>query len=393
MNQERGMGPNRREWLLAALGLAAGCGGVDSGGTGTGNESTLAVGPITGFGSIVVNGVRFDESLAEIGDDEGRTRTRAELRLGMRTEVIASALSVVGGVSTATASSVRIRSEIEGPIESIDAAAGRLLVLGQNVQVVGTTVVDLGTGAALAVGDLVEVHATLDATRASYVASRIERKTSLSAYKLRGIVAELDLVGRTLRIGALRIDWSGAAPADPATALAPGRRLRITLATLPAAGTRIALSIASDALPLADRERVELEGRVTSFVAITDFSVDGVPVDSRGASFEGGASGLVLGAKVEVDGSLRGGVLFATRVQLEDDEGSDQSFELHGNIESVDAAAMRFVVRGITVMWSIATRFDSSSPTDLQVGRSVEVRGRLLSDGSGIDASLIHVED
>lgn len=392
MNQQRSLGPSRREWLLAALGLAAGCGGVDSGGTGTGAESTLALGPINGFGSIIVNGLRFDDSTAAISDDEGRVRTRAELRLGMRTEVLGSAVGVAGGTPTATASSIRIRSDLEGPIDAIDAAAGQLNVLGQAVQMAPTTVIDLGGGAPLAAGDLVEVHATLDLAQARYVATRIERIASLARYKLRGAVAELDLAGRTLRIGALRIDWSGAAPADPATALAPGRRLRITLATTPSSGTRRALAIDADAPSLADRERVEIEGRITGFVSITDFAVDGVPVDARGATFEGGAAGLVLGAKVEVKGSLLGGVLRATKVELEDDEGTDQSFELSGSIESVDVAAMRFVVRGVAVMWSASTRFDSSSASDLVVGRRVAVRGRLSADGQRIEASSIHVE-
>ena len=392
MDHEQGMGPSRREWLLAALGLLAGCGGVDSGGTGTGSASTLAVGPITGFGSIIVNGVRYDDALAAISDDDGVVRTTAELKLGMSAEVIASAVSVVDGVATASASSIRVRSMIEGPVESIDLAAGQLLAIGQNVLIVAGTVFDLGGSVPLAVGDLIEVHATLDVARSSYVATRIERRAALARYKLRGVVTEFDPVGRTLRMGALRIDWSGVAPDDPASTLAPGRLLQLTLGPTPATGTRTALSIQADTLPLADRERVELEGRVTAFTSITEFQVDGVPVDARGARFDGGAAGLVQGAKVEVKGSLRGGVLLAIEVEVEDDAGGDQSFELHGSIESVDAAAMRFVVRGVTVGWSADTRFDSSSAADLVVGRRVEVRGRLSSDGQAVDATLIHVE-
>jgi hypothetical protein len=392
MDQEQGMGPSRREWLLAALGLLAGCGGVDSGGTGTGSESTLAVGPITGFGSIIVNGVRYDDALAAISDDDGVVRTTAELKLGMSAEVIASAVSVVDGVATASASSIRVRSMIEGPVESIDLAAGHLVAIGQKVLIVAGTVFDLGGSVPLAVGDLIEVHATLDVARSSYVATRIERRAALARYKLRGVVTEFDSVGRTLRMGALRIDWSVVAPDDPASTLAPGRLLQITLAPMPATGTRTALSIQADTLPLADRERVELEGRVTAFTSITDFQVDGVPVDARGARFDGGAAGLVQGARVEVKGSLRSGVLLAIEVEVEDDAGGDQSFELHGSIESVDAAAMRFVVRGVTVGWNADTRFDSSSPADLVVGRRVEVRGRLSSDGQAVDATLIHVE-
>ena len=59
---------------LAALGLAAalslfacgGSGGVDSGGTGS-----FASGPISGFGSVIVNGVHFDDAGATVSDDDG----------------------------------------------------------------------------------------------------------------------------------------------------------------------------------------------------------------------------------------------------------------------------------------------------------------------------------
>jgi hypothetical protein len=153
----------------------------------------------------------------------------------------------------------------------------------------------------------------------------------------------------------------------------------------------VALSIDADTIPLDDRDNVEVEGRITAFTSLTDFAIDGIAVDARGATFEGGAAGLAPGAKVEVKGSLRGGVLLATKVEFEDDEGDGASFVLNGAIQSVDPTAMRFVVRGVTVVWSVTTRFDNGSDVDLVVGASVEVRGRLSSDRLTIDATLIHV--
>ncbi|MDH4289637.1 MAG: DUF5666 domain-containing protein [Aquincola sp.] len=391
MKFERRAEPNRREWLVATVALLAGCGGVDSGGTGTGTLPTLAVGAITGFGSIVVNGVRFDDTLAIVEGDDGRVRTREQLRLGMRTEVIASAVSVVGGASTAMAASIRIRSELQGPVESIDTQGSTLRVLGQTVALVGTTVLDIGA-VPLAAGDLVEIHATRDLARGRYVASRIERRASLAAYMVRGTVSALDLDARTIDIGGLRISWASAPPADPASALAPGKAVRVTLAPASGATPSLALAIDADAIPLDDRDSAEIEGRITSFTSLTDFSIDGIPVDARGATFEGGAAGIAPGAKVEVKGSLRGGVLLASKVEFEDDEGDGASFELHGAIQSADPAAMRFVVRGVTVVWSVSTRFDSGSAADLVTGASVEVRGRLSSDRLTIDATLIHLE-
>ncbi|MDP1693834.1 MAG: DUF5666 domain-containing protein [Burkholderiaceae bacterium] len=386
----------RREVLLAALALLGGCGGVDSGGTGTGASSTYASGPITGFGSIIVNGVRFDESGASILDDDERLRLSDELRLGMRTEIVASAVTTVAGISSATASTIRLRREILGPLEAVDAPNARLLVFGQTVGVVATTVFDntLANGmASLLPGDVLEIYATLDIAAGLYVASRIERRASAEAYKLRGAVAALTFAAQTLTLGRLTIDWSAAAPTDPDKALAPGRLLRLTLATTPVAGVWRATALASGEPMPDDREFAEVEGRITAFTSPTDFALDGLPVDATDATFPDGRAGLARGAKVEVHGSLRRGVLVASRVELEDEEGGPEAFELHGSISSVDAAASRFVVRGLTVVWSATTRFESGTPADdIKIDRRVEVKGRLSADGLLIEATSVHFE-
>jgi len=382
----------RRDVLLAALALLGGCGGVDSGGTGTGASSTYASGPITGFGSIIVNGVRYDDSGATIEDDDGRVRSRDELGLGMRTEVIASAITTAAGVASATAASIRVQSAIVGPLEAIDTTLAMLTVLSQTVAVVATTWFDnsiTGGIASLKPGDILEVHAALDVAAGRYVASRIERRDSVNAYKLRGAVGSLSLDASTITLGGLTIDWSAVAPADPRTTLAPGRLVRVTLAMTPVAGVWRATALAGGQPIQEDHEFAEVEGRITAFTSPTRFALDGLPVDASGANVP---AGLALGAQVEVKGSLRGGVLVASRVELEAEGGDAEGFELHGGVESVDPVTMRFVVRGVTVMWDANTEFEGGGAADIRVGREVEVKGRLSTDGSQIEATSIHIE-
>jgi hypothetical protein len=382
---------------LAVLALLGACGGVDSGGTGTGSAPpTLAIGPITGFGSIIVGGVRYDESNALIETDDGTMVARSALRLGMQAEIMASQItSSATGAPSAVASSVRLRSEIVGPVEAIDAAAGELTVLGQRVAVVASTAFDdtLTNGlAALSVRDVVEVYAALDRAANRYVATRIERRAAGAGYKLRGVVSSLSLSDRTLSIGTTVIDWSRVPPADPATELASGNVVRFTLSNAPAAdSTWRATALSHDVVMLADRERVEIEGRVTAFTSTTRFDIDGLSVDASSASFPDGTSALTLGAKVEVKGSARAGVVVADRVEVKRDSDSGK-VELHGRIESVDTAAQQFSVRGVRVQWSASTRFDSSSPADIVVGRQVELKGTLSTDGTHVQASEIHIE-
>ena len=73
---------------LAMLVVACG-GGVGSGGTGG-----FASGPISGFGSVIVNGVRFDDTFATVVDGDGTTRTRDDLRLGMTVDIDSGAITV-----------------------------------------------------------------------------------------------------------------------------------------------------------------------------------------------------------------------------------------------------------------------------------------------------------
>ncbi len=387
----------RREWLVAALAAFSGCGGgVESGGTGTGSLPTLAMGAITGFGSIVVNGVRYDETGATIEDDDGRMLASAQLKLGMQATVMASTIdNSVAGVSTAKAGAIAVRSGIVGPVEAIDRAAALLTVLGQRVAVVASTVFDdaLAMGvSSLATGDVIEVHGTYDAAAGRYVATRVELRAAPPAtYKLRGTVAALSLTARTLTIGAAVIDWSGVAPSNPSTTLAVGAIVRVALATTLSAGVWRATALSVSSAMLEDRDRVEVEGRITAFTSLSSFAVNGLPVNAANATFANGTAGVVLGAKVEVKGRAVGGVIIAQAVAIERDDDAS-GFELQGRIESVDAAAQRFVLRGTTVAWTAATRFDSSTDKDIQIGRRAEVRGTLSADGTRLDATKIHVE-
>ena len=71
---------------------------VTGGSAGTGaTTSTLTEGPITGFGSIIVNGVRFDDSAAAVSDDDDAASGRDRLKLGMQVEVESESVSDASG--------------------------------------------------------------------------------------------------------------------------------------------------------------------------------------------------------------------------------------------------------------------------------------------------------
>ena len=129
---------------LAAL-LVAGCGGGGGGGDGAGgNNDTsgidrggiyLAQGPINGFGSVIVNGIRYSTGGAVITID-GRPGSESELKVG---QVVRIEATLDASGTTGTAKTITFDDDVEGPVQSIDRAASRLVVLGQTIQVSAAT--------------------------------------------------------------------------------------------------------------------------------------------------------------------------------------------------------------------------------------------------------------
>jgi hypothetical protein len=377
--------------LLGTAVLVAACGGgggVDTGGTGA--PLSFTRGSIAGFGSVIVNAVRFDDSSADIVDDDGNRVARSALALGMTTEIDAGAIRTGSTGSTATATRIRLSSEIVGPVQAVDAAAQTVTVLGQVVRVNAATVFDsalAGKLAALTVGAVVEVYALPDGTSGSYLATRIEPKSSAEAWRLRGVVTGLDTAAERFRIGAVTVSYAalGGTPAG----LANGRIVKLRLDRTPDAGVYTALRVDAGALTPSDRDEAHLEGLVTAVLSATRFFVDGVEVDARDAVFEDGA--IALGSRVEVEGALVGGVLVAAQVEIEDEDESSE-IELEGTIASIDTAAQTFVLNGFTVRYGGSVRFDDGTEADLGAGVEVEVRGTLGSGDKLLDATRIRFD-
>lgn len=370
-------------WLGALL-LFTACGG----GVGTGGTGSYTYGPITGFGSIIVSGVRFDDSAAQIEDDAGGARTRDELKLGMTVSIDSDAVAS----GQAKASVVRFGSVLAGPVTSVGDTT--LVAVGQTVQVRSTTVFDdsLGTLASIAVGRMIEVHGYLDAASGTIIASRIEAaSSSLASVKVRGVVGSLDAVARTLTIGQAVFDYSSAL--NVPTGLAAGQIVTLRAQTVQVAGRWVVTSfgLSSPSRPFGDRDQCDIRGVITSFTSTTSFVLNGVPVNASGASFPDGTAGVVAGARVKVEGSFAGGTLNATKVEIDsDDRLIGEGIDLRGAIESTNPGLTTFRLRGNAVFYGSPTvRFDNGSASDLAVGRQVRVRGVLSSDRTRVLATRI----
>lgn len=376
-------------------------GGLNGGGTPVGgiNGGGLARGVITGFGSIFVNGVEFSTAGATIRVEDSVV-TEASLRVG-QVVVVQGTISDDG--RTGTARTVAYNDDVEGPVQSVNAATSSFVVLGQTVRVTPTTVFDGGITpasiAGLTPGVLVEVSGLPDSVGA-IVATRVERKGSGGELEVTGRVASLDSTARRFSLNLLVVDYSAATLTNGT--LANGACVEARGASTSAAGALVAsrVEIKSCGLPASSGDRGEIEGLITRFASAADFDVGGQRVTTSAATtfVAGGApaaaTDLRLDLKVEAEGAFNAaGVLEARRVEIR----PDSSSRLLGSVDSINTAASSVAIFGIGVTVNAATRLEDKSParvsplrfSDLRTGDYLEVRGYRGSSASSIIATLV----
>ena len=412
-----GKGITRREGLmLTVLGsamLMAGCGGgggsSPAGGGTIGAAGSSASGAITGFGSIIVGGVRYDDSTAtSIKDDDDVTRTSSELKMGMVVKIKGGKKYKDGASIKASCDSIEVHSELVGPIDSFinTATVKSIVVLGQTVEISATTFFDDDlTFASLVAGNVtskvVEVYGFVDPVTKDLVATRVELKTNANKFKLQGAISLL--TATTFQIGSLVIAYTSAdMPAN--LILLNGLVVRVRLDITPLTGTRTALKIRAPENKHDDSDEAEVEGFITAFTSNALFSVNGLVVNTSAATKFDFPVGTVLkkGDRVEVEGSIVNGILMAKEVELEDDEDHAKDmfkFELHGLVSELDKTARTFMLRGVKVSYietatatATATLFkDGATLANLANDSKVEVKGTLV-DGNRVLATQISRE-
>jgi hypothetical protein len=392
-----------RAALLAAALLLAACGG--GGGSDpsapAGASPVVTVGAISGFGSVHVNGIRFETNGAVVTLD-GQPGTEAQLRVG---QVVRIRGTRNGAGDDCHASSIDFDDAVQGPVEAVDATAGTLVVLGQGVRVDELTSFDdrfePASLAGVAVGAIVEVSGFRDAGGVIH-ATRIEPKDAGELFEVTGTVANHDAAARRFDIAALTVDYSAAQLDDlPGGAPDNGLLVEVKGRTLAADGVLLATRVEGkrDDMDDDDDMEAEIEGVITRFASASDFDVSGHPVSTTSTTrFENGSSDdLALGVRVEVEGDIRNGVLVAEKVKFE----READLRVSAGIDAIDAAAGTFSVLGITVQTNATTRFEDKTDAqvrpfgvgDLRVGDFVEVRGSAGSVPDSIAAARVERED
>jgi len=394
-------------WLPALLALSlSGCGGGGGGGGGDNQVSgidrggiTFAQGPINGFGSVIMNGVRYSTAGATITIDD-QPGVESDLRVG---QVVRVEGRLDAGGTTGTATRISYDDDVEGPIESIGLSTGTLVVLGQTVKVGPSTSFDDRISprslAGLAVGDRIEVSGLVTAGGV-IEATRIELKAASSAVELKGTAASVDTVARRLRINEQQVDYSTAQLSNfPSGQPANGDLVEVK-GSVNGSGVLVATRVERRSASLAGTtdDSAEIEGLVTRFVSAADFDVSGQRITTTASTvYEGGtAANLALDANVEIEGGFDAtGRVVARKVQFR----QESDVEFAGPVDAVNPSAGTLVVLGATVRTNPLTRYEDQSSADverfsladLRVGDYVEVRA--YRDASGLVATLLERDD
>jgi hypothetical protein len=134
----------------------------------------------------------------------------------------------------------------------------------------------------------------------------------------------------------------------------------------------------------------EIEGFVSNFVSIGDFKVSGTPVDASrpGVVFDppGFDDTITNGARVEVEGRLVNGVLFADSVE-DEDEAEDVKIKaavFSVDLTDLDLEEQTIVILGVTISADGETRIEDGRDEDqnlnfgfgdIEAGDWLEIRG------------------
>ncbi|MDO8355168.1 MAG: DUF5666 domain-containing protein [Nitrospirota bacterium] len=356
--------------------------------------ATVSTGPVTGFGSVFVSGNEFATNGTSFTVDGIPNASERQLKKGM--------IILVNGTITEdyktnqvvqrTARTILYEDTIEGPVQFVAPDGLSLIVLGQTVLINQSTIIDPSVPAisSLKQNDLVEVSGFVSGP-GTVVATLIDRKNSGEAtnYQVKGFISQHDDGRQSFTLGSLEVNYTGADISqmpNPAGTSWDGRLVDVQGSQVKSGGSGpygirlTATKVKPETLRAENSESTEIEGFVSQISAPGHFYLGNVPVQtSAGTTFEGGTiNDILVGAHLEVYGSLVGGIVNATNVEFEGET------ELQANVAAINATDSTLTLTGLP---ALAIQFDSQtalqgqgnphSLTDLQAGDHLKIHGQL----------------
>jgi len=332
-----------------------------------------ATGVITGFGSVYINGVKFETDQAGVTAN-GETDTEDALEIGM-------VVTVNGNVGAdgegAEASTIEYQSSAEGPVTGINLAEKNITLLGQVYFIDDLTEFDDVTFDAIQIGNWVEISA-IENSDGQYIATRVELSDSSEDIQLIGKVSQLDTVTMTFNISQQAIDYSNATVEGD---LLDGVEVEVESETDLVDGVLVATEVEVEEAPDLAGQLIGFEGEIEVFTSIADFVVNDQSITTTNETiFKGGhSSDLALGVEITVRGSIVDGAFVAAVIRV----AQDTEIKIEGLVQSTDLDTNSIVILGNAVFTDEYTRFIDDSEDD---ERRFRVDDILIGDKVSIKA-------
>lgn len=379
--------------LIVSTLVISGCGGgTSSNNSSSGNLNTSSSrGLITGFGSVYVNGVKYNTDTAKFDVDNDKTSTQSNLHVGQFVTITGS---VDSNGKTGKASHISYVNELQGPIKNkttdpldLTGETGTIEVLGRLVTVDADTKIDNDvTFSSLVNNNFVEVSGfpTDTGLTATYIELQYDEKIEML-----GQIEKLDVVPGTFKIHGFTIAYNSTTVLEDDITLADGLFVEVKGEIDPLDDSiLIAAKIeAEDDGKGENNDEVELQGVVSNYDpnAMT-FFLGSVKVDATNATKK--PVSLDLGGspapKVEVEGHWLDGVLIAYEIKQK-----GQKVKINARLSAVGTDTITFTFNNLDIIVRVNQQTDLKDDINdndltlagLSAGDYVEMEA--FNDGSG----------
>lgn len=372
---------------------------------GTGSVATVSSGPVTKFGSVFVSGTEYDNSRTIYCIDDDPCSSQNRLKLGMVVLVNGRTTESYSNNQplTRVADTITFEESVEGVVQFIAEDGLSLIVLGQVIHLDQKTVIDSsvpGQSVAnlLRNQDRIEVSGFVVGD-GHILATLIMMHTGNPHYEVQGAIKNHDATAQTFEIGALEVHYSTAdiSQMPPASPTWNGLVVHVRGdhwsqgGSGPYGAQLTATRVKPMGLGVENSSEAELEGFILQVDAPGNFLVNNLRVQTTASTvFEGGAvSDLVVGAHIDVNGHLIGGVLQATRISFEGE------IELSAYVASIDTASRSLTLFGLDGMTvrvdnrtAIGGENDLRRFEDIAIGDRLEIHGRPAGGNSLLAVEL-----
>ena len=393
---------------LAVISCGGGGGNTAGGIGGTG----VSYGPVTGFGSVIVNGVEYNTDTSTSYTVEDLDGTGDDIDVGMMVTVIHD--------DADNAISVTYQDNVEGPITtgSIDTVTGSFEVLGITVQTDALTYFDgVADLTALNDGEFVEVSGYLvDANTVQ--ATRVE-------FKPTGVCTDIEVKGTvethtpgagggSFTIGTLTVNYVNTVLDDSlSSGLSVGLYVEVKSNACPVANAITATEIESENEGAEDEDGneiqdadMEIKGIIADLSGSGDnrsFTVNGQVINTGvGTNYEDGYSvaSLANGITVEVKGTLdSAGELQASDLGFEDEE-DEMINEVTGVPTAVSVLSHNtgtITLGGVSYLTDLTTIFASEATAGFNLSSIIAnttcIEIKAYDNGSDMIAVKVEEED